>query len=60
MVVEALSLAPTTGRTSINNRHSCIVRAELRNGAPLFFFYTADTDAGQADPDVGQAEPVAG
>lgn len=24
------------------------------------FFYTADTDAGQADPDVGQAEPVAG
>ena len=24
------------------------------------FFYTADTDAGQAEPDVGQAEPVAG
>ena len=24
------------------------------------FFYTADTDVGQADPDVGQAEPVAG
>jgi len=24
------------------------------------FFYTADTDAGQAKPDVGQAEPVAG
>ena len=24
------------------------------------FFYTADTDAGQAEPDVGQPEPVAG
>ena len=59
MLRDQVCLAATTGTTSINNRHSCIVRAELRNGAPLFF-YTADTDAGQADPDVGQAEPVAG